>query len=99
MKHIIILISLLLLLSGCHTTSRLGEGEVLYTGVKKLKVEAADTIEVPSGINDNINLIINNDNSRCPGAGEERQYIPLRFSGRQLYQGFRARRVADTDES
>ena len=58
MKHIIILISLLLLLSGCHTTSRLGEGEVLYTGVKKLKVEAADTIEVPSGINDNINLII-----------------------------------------
>lgn len=49
--------------------------------------------------NDNINLIINNDNSRCRCAGEERQYIPLRLSGRQFHQGFRARRIADTDEA
>ena len=50
----------LFVLSSCSTTSRLGEGEVLYTGVKKLHVEAvADTIEIPSGVSDNIKEIIN----------------------------------------
>ncbi len=50
----------LFVLSSCSTTSRLGEGEVLYTGVKKLHVEAvADTIEIPSGLADNIKEIIN----------------------------------------
>ena len=43
----------------CSTTSRLGEGEVLYTGVKKLRVNVTDTVEVPGGVSDNIKSTIN----------------------------------------
>ena len=43
----------------CSTTSRLGEGEVLYTGVKKLRVNVPDTVEVPGGVSDNIKSTIN----------------------------------------
>lgn len=45
--------------AACSTTSRLGEGEVLYTGVKKLRVNAPDSIEIPDGVSDNIKSTIN----------------------------------------
>ncbi len=51
-------VAIVVALSACSTTSRLGEGEVLYTGVKKLKVNAADTVEVPEGVKENINTTI-----------------------------------------
>ncbi len=39
MKNILYILPLLLLLLGCDTTSRIGNGEVLYTGVKKMSIE------------------------------------------------------------
>ena len=46
-------------LTSCHTTSRLADDEVLYTGVKHLKINVPDTVEVPSGVVDNIKSTIN----------------------------------------
>ena len=41
---------LVLLLAGCSTTKRLGEGQVLYTGVKKVNIYPTDNEELPSGL-------------------------------------------------
>ena len=49
---------MLLAMSACSTTAKLAEGDVLYTGVKKLDVTAADSVKIPSGISDNIGEII-----------------------------------------
>ena len=38
------------ILVSCSTTSRLGEGEVLYTGVKKMKIEPEEGVEVPGSV-------------------------------------------------
>ncbi|MBD5371006.1 MAG: BamA/TamA family outer membrane protein [Bacteroides sp.] len=43
-------VTLLQLLGACSTTSRLAEGEVLYTGVKKLQVNPTDGEQLPSGM-------------------------------------------------
>lgn len=51
--------AMLLLLAACSTTARLGEGEVLYTGVKKLKIEAPENVKVPEGVSSNIKEAIN----------------------------------------
>ena len=39
-KHILIYASIVLFAAGCSTTRRLGEGETLYTGVKKMEIES-----------------------------------------------------------
>lgn len=56
-----ILIPLLVisLMASCSTTSRLAEGEVLYTGVKKLKYNEIDSIEIDKGVKDEIFTVIN----------------------------------------
>lgn len=38
------------MLLGCSTTKRLSDGEVLYTGVKKIRIEAPDSLDVPSSV-------------------------------------------------
>ena len=48
----------LLVSASCSTTSRLGEGEVLYTGVKDLDVNVPDTVRLLEGVEDNIDMII-----------------------------------------
>ena len=50
MKKLLFAILMLLALSACSTTAKLAEGDVLYTGVKKLDVTAADSVKIPSGI-------------------------------------------------
>lgn len=57
-RRILYILTAVLVLASCSTTSKLGEGEVLYTGVKKLKIVSADTVKVPSGISNNIGAII-----------------------------------------
>ena len=59
MRKLLIVILSAIVLAACSTTSKLGEGDVLYTGVKKLDVSAADSVDIPSGISDNISEIIN----------------------------------------
>ncbi|MCD8185507.1 MAG: hypothetical protein LUD68_03355 [Rikenellaceae bacterium] len=53
-----------LLLTGCSTTSRLAEDQVLYTGVKKIEIHSADGEKVPGGteseIKDALNVKPNN---------------------------------------
>ena len=58
MKKLLFAILMLLAMSACSTTAKLAEGDVLYTGVKKLDVTAADSVKIPSGISDNIGEII-----------------------------------------
>ena len=45
--------------SSCSTTKRLGEGEVLYTGVRKVDVKAPEGVEVPSGVVSQIKDAVN----------------------------------------
>lgn len=46
------------MVTSCHTTSRLGEDEILYTGVKKLVINIPDSIVLPDGIDENIKTTI-----------------------------------------
>ena len=59
MKKLIVAILSLVVLAACSTTSRLTEGDVLYTGVKKLCVLSADSTSVPSDLSSGISEIIN----------------------------------------
>lgn len=47
MKKLLFAILMLLAMSACSTTAKLAEGDVLYTGVKKLDVTAADSVKIP----------------------------------------------------
>ena len=48
--HIVVCAFALLFVTGCNTTSRIAEGEVLYTGVKKMEVKSDGEEEVPEYI-------------------------------------------------
>lgn len=50
MKRIIIYIVVALLAGGCSTTRRLAEGEVLYTGVKHMKIRSMTDEDVPGPV-------------------------------------------------
>ena len=60
-KFIPSLITLLLLLvaAGCSTTKRLGEGQVLYTGVKKVNIYPTDNEELPDELVSELKSTIN----------------------------------------
>ena len=55
---IILLTALLLAATACSTTCRLAEGEVLYTGVKKLNYKQ-DSVKINSDVKDQIFDVIN----------------------------------------
>lgn len=63
MKHninvAIIAVLLTLLWAGCSTTKRLGEGEVLYTGVKKMTIIPTDHEKLPDGLVGDLKSTIN----------------------------------------
>ncbi len=48
----LLLIVIAVTTAGCSTTRRLADGEVLYTGVKKIDIEAPKGQKVPSGVAD-----------------------------------------------
>ncbi|MEG2219134.1 MAG: BamA/TamA family outer membrane protein [Muribaculaceae bacterium] len=58
-KHILILFTVMIIAAGCSTTKRLAEDEVLYTGVKHLRINAPDSAKIPSGVKSQISSIIN----------------------------------------
>ena len=47
------------LTAGCSTTKRLGEGQVLYTGVKKVNIYATDNEELPGALVSDLKSTIN----------------------------------------
>ena len=49
---------LLVMIESCSTTKRLGEGEVLYTGVKKMEILANDSTKLPGDIEDKITEVL-----------------------------------------
>ena len=46
----IVLLSLFFIFTSCSTTKRLAEGDVLYTGVKKMEIEGANGMKVPGEV-------------------------------------------------
>ena len=47
------------MMTSCSTTSRLAEGEVLYTGVKKVQYNNLDSAKIDSDVKDKIFSVIN----------------------------------------
>ena len=56
---ILILVAALTVIAACSTTSKLGEGEVLYTGVKKIQYNHPDSIKIDSDVEDQIFSAVN----------------------------------------
>lgn len=52
-------IAVMTLLAACSTTSRLADGEVLYTGVKKMQYNELDSVKIVSDVKDQIFSVIN----------------------------------------
>lgn len=52
-------LTLLISLGACSTTSRLAEGEVLYTGVKKIQYNNLDSVKIDSDVKDLIFAAVN----------------------------------------
>ena len=48
--HILFGLGCLALIAGCSTTKRLGEEDLLYTGVRKITIESADGEKVPGAV-------------------------------------------------
>lgn len=46
----IVSLSLFFILTSCSTTKRLAEGDVLYTGVKKMEIEGANGMKIPGEV-------------------------------------------------
>ena len=58
--NILLLLMLAVLLGACSTTSKLGENDILYTGVKYLKYHPnADSVRIEDAVKDNIFQAIN----------------------------------------
>ena len=55
----ILMILLLLVGAGCSTTRRLGDGQVLYTGVKKMTINPTDGEKLPDGLVSELKSTIN----------------------------------------
>lgn len=55
----ILLIVMVAMLASCSTTSRLGENDVLYTGVKHLKYHESDSVKLDDAVKDKIFSAIN----------------------------------------
>lgn len=51
--------ALLILVAGCSTTRRLGEGETLYTGVKALDIKTPQGVKLPSELSADLTEAIN----------------------------------------
>ena len=54
-----IFIAIVAMMTSCSTTSRLAEGEVLYTGVKKVQYNNLDSTKIDSDVKDKIFSVIN----------------------------------------
>lgn len=58
-SKILFFTTVIVLVSACSTTSKLAEGEVLYTGVKKVQYNELDNVKIESSVKDQIFSSIN----------------------------------------
>ncbi len=54
-----LLLALVLLLTACSTTRRLGEEDTLYTGVKKIEIEGHDGAKLPDDLQSRVKEAVN----------------------------------------
>ena len=59
LTKILLITALILTAAACSTTSRLADGEVLYTGVKKVQYNELDSVKIESSVKDQIFSSIN----------------------------------------
>ncbi len=65
-------------LGGCSTTSRIGDGEILYTGVKKIDITPVEGEKVPSGLSSQITEAVKvKPNNSLLGSAGYRYPFPL----------------------
>lgn len=57
--HFLLIAAFCFMFAGCSTTKRLGEGEVLYTGVKKMSIVPTDGEKLPDGLVGELKSTIN----------------------------------------
>ena len=55
LKSLLLLPAAMLVFAACSTTSRLPEGEVLYTGVKKIDISGPQGEKVPESVRSQLN--------------------------------------------
>lgn len=54
-----------LMLAACSTTSRLAEGDILYTGVKKIDIKTPDSVKMPAGLSSDVKTAVNVKPNNC----------------------------------
>lgn len=60
LKNIYILsILMIFIMSSCSTTKRLGEDDILYTGVKKVEITSVENQKLPSDVEDQVKQAVN----------------------------------------
>ena len=67
----------LLLTASCSTTRRIGEGEILYTGVKKMNIEVPAGTRIGDGVDDQLKQAINVAPNNCLISPSIRYPFPL----------------------
>ena len=68
---------LLLIVAACSTTSRLAEDEILYTGVKKIKINPPEGQELPSGLSSEVFNAVNVAPNNCLYSPYVRWPLPI----------------------
>ena len=62
LAKILIITALIATLAACSTTSRLAEGEVLYTGVKKIQYNQPDSVKIADEVKENVKFMDSKQN-------------------------------------
>lgn len=77
-KLLPLLLAAALVLGGCSTTRRIPEGEILYTGVKKVKVQPAPDVNFPSSVSEALTDAVHvKPNNSLFGSASVRYPFPL----------------------
>ena len=78
MRKLLIYLSACLLLAGCSTTRRLGKDDILYTGLKGVKVETPGDAKFPSGVESSLTEAVSvKPNNSLLGSASVRYPFPL----------------------
>lgn len=76
--YLIVLVAIAMLSASCSTTRRIPEGEILYTGVKKINVEPVSGYKVPSSVSDALSDAVHvKPNNSLFGSASVRYPFPL----------------------
>lgn len=65
MLYIAVVALAVLMLAACSTTSRLADGEILYTGVKKIDIKTPDSVKMPAGLSSDVKNAVNVKPNNC----------------------------------